>query len=101
MLRDFLVRFDALDFVCRDSALDEAAECPSFFSALIIARERLRDVLSGCSPCSESASAFCLVLALVVSGLDCGNFTPARLALESPIAIACLADRAPCFPSHT
>ncbi len=27
-----------------------------------------------------------------------GSFTPARLALESPMAIACLAERAPCFP---
>jgi hypothetical protein len=30
-----------------------------------------------------------------------GSFTPALRALDSPIAIACLADRAPCFPSRT
>jgi hypothetical protein len=29
-----------------------------------------------------------------------GNFTPARRALESPMAIACLAEPAPCFPSR-
>ena len=45
MLRDFLVRFDALDLVCRASASDEADVCPSFFSAFIVARERLRDGL--------------------------------------------------------
>jgi hypothetical protein len=30
-----------------------------------------------------------------------GRSTPARRALESPIAIACFADRAPCLPSRT
>jgi len=29
------------------------------------------------------------------------RFTPARLALERPIAMACLVERAPCFPSRT
>ena len=28
-------------------------------------------------------------------------FTPARLALDSPMAITCLAERAPCLPSRT
>jgi len=28
------------------------------------------------------------------------SFTPARRAFESPIAIACFVDRAPCFPSR-
>jgi len=44
-LRAFLVRFDALDFVCRDSALDDAAWRPSFLSAFIVARERFVDGL--------------------------------------------------------
>jgi hypothetical protein len=30
-----------------------------------------------------------------------GSFTPARRAFESPMAIACFADLAPCFPSRT
>src|ERR1039457_4476656 len=30
-----------------------------------------------------------------------GSFTPARLALDSPMAITCLAERAPCLPSRT
>jgi hypothetical protein len=29
------------------------------------------------------------------------SFTPARRAFDSPIAIACFVDRAPCFPSRT
>lgn len=28
------------------------------------------------------------------------SFTPARRAFESPMAIACFVDRAPCFPSR-
>jgi hypothetical protein len=39
-LRAFLVRFDALDFVCRERALVEADWRPSFLSAFIVARER-------------------------------------------------------------
>jgi hypothetical protein len=39
------------------------------------------------------------VLALVVERFA-GAATPARRALERPIAIACLADRAPCLPSR-
>jgi len=40
----FLRRADA-DLACRDSARFEAAECPSRFSALVVARERFADVL--------------------------------------------------------
>jgi hypothetical protein len=30
-----------------------------------------------------------------------GNRTPARRALDSPMAMACFVDRAPCLPSRT
>jgi hypothetical protein len=30
-----------------------------------------------------------------------GRFTPARRAFDSPMAIACFVDRAPCLPSRT
>jgi hypothetical protein len=30
-----------------------------------------------------------------------GSFTPERLAFDKPIAMACLVERAPCFPSRT
>src|SRR5215510_15429382 len=36
-----------------------------------------------------------------VPGGGGGSFTPARRALERPMAIACFAERAPCFPSRT
>ncbi len=41
-----------------------------------------------------------LVDSLALGGGD-GSLTPARRAFESPIAMACVADRAPCFPSRT
>jgi hypothetical protein len=100
-LRSFLVRFIALDFACRDSALDDAAWRPSFLSALIVARERLAEVLRGWRLFLKSLSAFCRVLALEFAGSGGGSFTPARRALDKPIAIARLLDRAPCFPSRT
>jgi hypothetical protein len=42
---------------------------------------------------------------LRVSAVTClargaGSFTPARRALDNPMAMACLADRAPCLPSR-
>ena len=48
-------------------------------------------------PLAESRSACLRVLSEVVPLLGGGSFTPARRALESPIAIACFVDRAPCF----
>jgi hypothetical protein len=45
-------------------------------------------------------SRFACFFARFDAVLDAGSFTPARRALESPIAIACLVERAPCFPSR-
>jgi hypothetical protein len=45
-------------------------------------------------------AALRLVSGVAVEG-GVGSFTPARRAFESPIAIACLVDRAPCLPSRT
>jgi hypothetical protein len=45
-----------------------------------------------------SCAAFFLVAVLAV--FDGLAFTPARRALDKPIAIACLAERAPCLPSR-
>jgi len=33
-------------------------------------------------------------------GFGGANFTPARRALESPMAMACFVERAPCFPAR-
>ena len=45
-------------------------------------------------------AALRLVVAFALAG-GRGNFTPARRAFDNPMAIACLVDRAPCFPSRT
>ena len=47
---------------------------------------------------SRAARRFVL---LVVSFRGGFSLTPARRAFDRPIAMACLADRAPCFPSRT
>jgi len=47
-------------------------------------QNHLADLSSNCRPASGGAKGI-----------------PARRAFESPIAIACLAERAPCFPSLT
>src|SRR5207302_4220084 len=66
------------------------------------ARERLREVfvLPLC-PLRYALSADLRVLAEAVPFFGGLRATPARLAFESPIAIACLVDRAPCLPLRT
>jgi hypothetical protein len=84
-------------FECRDSALDEAADLDSPFSAAFAARDRFGDgrVLLR----RTSLLALRLVRSLALFG-GAGSFTPARLALDSPIAMACFVERAPCLPSR-
>lgn len=80
----------------RESAFFDAALCPSFLSAFVVARERRLEGFLPARRVSRSACSF-------VSGeafLGGGNSTPARRALDKPIAIACLVERAPCFPSR-
>ena len=78
----------ALARACLDSALCDAALVPSRFRACKLARDRagfaLRAVTFG---------------AFFPGGG--GSLTPARLAFDSPMAITCLADRAPCSPART
>jgi hypothetical protein len=80
---------------CLDKALRDVDERPSRRNARVVARDRVRDGrrrdLLLVPPFRADAVPF--------GGGD--NFTPARLAFESPIAIACLALRAPCLPSRT
>jgi hypothetical protein len=90
----------AEDRACRDNADREAALRPSRRSAVRTARARLAD---GFLPDRLRLSA-CLALRRVLSdacpSFGGPSFTPARRALERPIAIACLLDRAPCLPSR-
>jgi hypothetical protein len=84
---------------CRDSAFRDAARCPSRFNALLTARDRRGDGRAWRRPARVAAAALLRVLALAPFGG--ASLTPARLAFDKPIAIACLVDRAPCLPSRT
>lgn len=90
------VRFDAARCPCRDNAVFDAARRGSRLSAFFVARERVGDGLCGCRPAAVSSAAFRRVD--FFADLLAGTFTPARRASDRPIAIACLALRAPCLP---
>jgi hypothetical protein len=89
------VRFRAAVLAWRDTAFFDPALCPSRFNAFDEARARVAD---GFRP-FRAESCRARFFAALPFGL--GTFTPARRALESPIAIACFVLLAPCFPSRT
>ena len=91
----------AAEEACRDNACGDAALCPSRLSASRTARDRVADVFAGRLPCASAFFALRRVLAAAFPFFGAANFTPARRAFERPMAIACLADRAPCLPSRT
>lgn len=95
--------WDAADFPCCESDRRDAADCPSRFNAPRAAFERRSDgrLALARRPRALSRRAWLRVLSDVVSGRGDGNATPARRALDSPIAMACFGDRAPCLPSRT
>jgi hypothetical protein len=81
---------------CRESARCDAPDRPSRLRALLVARERLVE--------GRLRRDVCVRLVFFADAVPfggAGNFTPAFLALESPIAIACFGFRTPCFPSRT
>lgn len=78
-----------------------AARRGSRLSVRLAARERAADVRRRPRrPARETDAALWRVRAEAVAGGG-GSFTPARRALERPMAIACFAERAPCLPSRT
>jgi hypothetical protein len=83
----------------REREAFDAALLPSRFRALIVARDLVGEGARRELPATESCAAlvFTVFEALPLGG---GKETPARLAFDSPIAIACLVDRAPCLPSR-
>src|SRR5215469_2986961 len=102
ILRELLDRFLAELRACFDSAFDDPARWPSRFRADFTARDRFVEVLRfRRPPFCRSRCACCRVLDEDLVFLGAGSLTPARRALESPMAIICLVDRAPCFPSRT
>src|SRR5438105_222522 len=86
--------------VWREIARVDAAPRPSRFNAPSVARERRRETV--CLPCRALAvSRLAWRRTLAEEPRDGGNLTPARLALDRPMAMACRGERAPCFPSRT
>lgn len=79
-------RWRALLRACLASAAGDAAAWPSRSSARCAALDRVGD---GFRP---------VALGAFFPPGGGGRFTPARRALDSPMAIACLVDRAPCLP---
>ncbi|HEX3854777.1 MAG TPA: hypothetical protein VHW01_27640, partial [Polyangiaceae bacterium] len=96
-------RLRAADFVCLARASFETDAVPSRLSAFSVACERFRDTgaVFPFFAFATSRAAFFRVASETLPFFGGARFTPARLAFESPIAIACLAERAPCFPSRT
>jgi hypothetical protein len=86
---------------CCDNAAREAVFPGSCFNAARVARERRGDgFCDGCWPARDALAALFLVRDEDPAGGD-GSVTPARRAFESPMAIACFVERAPCLPSRT
>jgi len=86
--------------VCRDNASGEAAAALSRWRAFTVARDRLAEGFFPESAFSRSRCALRRVASEVLPGFGGANFTPARRALESPMAMACFVERAPCFPAR-
>ena len=98
-LREAELRFRAADFAWRDKDDFEAAECPSRFSALEVARDRFAEGFRF-EPAFAESRAACFLVFSEAPSFGAPSFTPARRAFDNPIAMACLVDRAPCLPSR-
>jgi hypothetical protein len=96
--------FRAAVFAWRDSAGLDAACRGSRLSANVVARDRAADFffapVLAFLPLARSRCADLRVDSEVLPFFGGFKATPARRALESPIAMACLVDLAPCFPSR-
>ena len=100
--RSAAVRRRATERPCRERDCLDAVSELSLFKALMVARSLFEDG-SGSSPfCARAYSRFacCRAFSGTAPFSGGGNLTPARRALERPIAMACLAERAPCLPSR-
>jgi hypothetical protein len=76
----------------RERARCDAPDRLSRFSALLVARERLAE---------GRLRALCVLFAFFAAAVPfggAGNFTPAFLAFDNPIAMACFGLRTPCLP---
>lgn len=100
--REALPRRRAATLACAERLRREPAEWPSRRSCPKTARERTREVarFRDFWPLRLSRFACCRTLRETFPRAGTGKSTPALRALESPMAIAWFADRAPCFPSR-
>src|SRR5262245_14976258 len=94
------LRLRAEAVACFERAFFEPAARPSCLRTRETARERLRDGRGRARFCPLARSRDALRRVAREDPALAGSFTPARRALDSPIAIACLVDRAPCLPSR-
>jgi len=83
---------------CRERDRRETARLGSRFKAARVVRERLREGFLRLPAEAKSCLALRRVEADVRFEFGGGNLIPARRAFDNPIAIACLAERAPCLP---
>jgi hypothetical protein len=83
-----------------ESARRDAALRRSLFNAALAALERRDDGFDRRFAARVADAALRLVRCVALAG-GADSFTPALRALDSPIAIACFVDRAPCLPSRT
>lgn len=97
------VRFRAAERAWLASADRDAADRPSRRRAFEVAFDRVRDgaLRRPELPFFVSRIACSRVSSEVLPSSGGGSSTPARRALERPIAMACLVERAPCLPSRT
>jgi hypothetical protein len=96
--RDRAERCLATRFACLDNAALDAERWLSRLSARFVARERFRDGFLRRPARLFARSRFAWRLVRWLPRFGGGNFTPARRALDRPMAIACSGDRAPCSP---
>ena len=94
------VRLRAAVRVCWDNASGETAALLSRLRAFNVACDRLAEGFFPELAFSRSRWALRRVASEVLPGFGGASFTPARRALESPMAMACFAERAPCFPAR-
>jgi hypothetical protein len=99
--RSARLRRFAAEVACFERDLLEAAPRPSLCNALVVAFDRLADGFVGpAAPRFNSRSACCRVFWETLPFVGGGSLTPARRAFDSPMAMACLVERAPCSPSR-
>jgi hypothetical protein len=92
--------FLAEAWACRERARRDTACLPSRFNLRTPARERAAEIGSCRLPFLSALAALLLVADEAVPLAGGRRLTPALRALDSPMAIACFADLAPCLPSR-